>query len=123
MKSFWDGFEKKALMPTRTQEDVATGATSLIPFGTTIHQLVKESPESTGKEWLARIAGGTVGTLPGNALAAASRTMTGKGIGTLAAIAGMVGGEIVASRMMTGKHYDPKTGKLIETKKEVEKKK
>lgn len=115
MDSFFDGFEKQALYGTRTQEDVAAGAAGLVPLGTSIHSAIADRPKdhSRFKEWGTRVGLGIGGAVLGSAIG-------GRSLGGLGATAGSVAGNVIGSRMTTGKYYN-KDGTL-KSKKELAKK-
>ena len=104
--TFWNGFEKRALMHKRKDEDLAVAGTSLIPLGSTTHTLAKSKKGGDrGKEWLARMAGsgagGLVGAIPG--------ILAKKpGLSSLGGLAGAAAGEVAASRMLHKHKYDAK---------------
>lgn len=112
MEKFFEGFEKEALQLSRGEEDLATGVTSILPLGTTLHTILKsEKGGDRGKEWLGRmggsiaggLGGGLVGVLPGLLLNNPGLTQAG---GQVGGIAGGVGGEILANRLVHKGKYD-----------------
>jgi len=108
MNAFWTGFEKRALQETRSMEDLSVGASALPPLGTTLHTAMKDKAgKDSGKEWLARIGGGIAGSALGGVIGAA--VSKGNPLGLYAGgWAGIVGGEILASRLVHSGKYDEK---------------
>jgi hypothetical protein len=117
---FRTGFEKVALRKTRSQEDLATLATSQLPFGTTLHTALGDRQDKAGREWIGRVGLGTLGSLPGTAIALdamkgnrnmnsiKSHNMRQFIIGALLGRAGMGLGEVAANRIIHDGAYDKK---------------
>jgi len=127
MKEFWNGFEKRALFPTKASELGVGGVLgSLVPGGTTGHTLIGERPEGHSRvmEWLKRIGGnvggsivgGVAGAGAGGTIGAILGSITGNkagaiGVGTglgiaLGSIIGHVGGEVIGQNASIGQYYD-----------------
>jgi hypothetical protein len=111
-ENFIAGFEKRALQNTRLKEDLATAGTSLLPFGTTLHTALKDKKSGDrGWEWGGRILGGGVGAIPGKSLIQHGMHSNSKGKvlgGVLATLAGGIGGEVLANRLIHKGKYDAK---------------
>ena len=108
MNAFWAGFEKRALQETRPMEDLAVGASALAPLGTTLHTALKDKAgKNSGTEWLARIGGAIAGSALGGVIGAA--VSKGNPLGHyVGGLAGVAGGEILASRLVHSGKYDEK---------------
>ena len=114
MDLFFTGFEKRALQDTRLKEDIATGLTSIIPFGSTAHTLTKKvrGDKDTGIEWLSRM-GGNIGaqTLAMSLMKQGPFGRLPTKASSAAALVGIPASEILANRWIHGHKYDEK-GKL-----------
>lgn len=112
--SFWNGFEKRALMSDLNNELLLGSAAHLVPLGTTAHTAFAERPEEHSRmgEWghrlLLGIGGALVGGLMGGALAG------GVG-GTAGGVLGGLVGERAAHRQAVGRYYNDK-GRLKDEK-------
>lgn len=109
MDSFFEGFEKKALL-SRRMEDIVAGGTAMMPgvagYGATaLHSLAGDRPEGHSHFGEA-ITRGITSTGAGGAAGALAKRM-GAGAGKIKGIKGIgraIGG-VIGSRLTTGKYY------------------
>lgn len=108
MSSFFEGFEKQALLSRRV-EDVAAGVASLIPGGTLAHTAFADRPEghSRIKEFIYRkVPSYGTGHAFGALAAKAGKNLKAKNnIVRGAKAIGKVVGEVIGSRVATDKYY------------------
>lgn len=109
MKSFFEGFEKRALMETRLGEAAASGGAGMLNTGTTLHTALSERPpeHSKAREWLGRNAGFIAGAIPGVMLGSSTSPAA---VRLLGRVTGGIG-EGLVDYAMKGKYYD-KNGKI-----------
>lgn len=120
---FWEGFEKRALMSTKSKELLTGGLFDILPFGTSGHTAIADRPieHSRTDEWnnrtLGLLGGGALGLGAGVGLASqlVKHPKIPFEVSVLLAKGGLPAGAIIGSLIghasSIGKYYD-ENGKL-----------